>query len=207
MIIDRQSADGWVNRHNKIYVLGPQESDGHRIRRSHRLRMRAPAGARRLGSSRRRQRYAAAVLRPGGDDARRSARPGGVRSRLPPLRSGYPRPPGRARSGGRRAARLHHPHGGPALARQSGVDSVRRFRRQRGRHHEHAGGRARLLPGIAVLLHQHQQGVRRSPELPAAPWNWKSATTTPTAWTASTRTCRSTTACTRFSAPPKWRPT
>ena len=129
------------------------------------------------------------------------------RARLPPLRPRHPRPPGRARSAGRRAAGLHHSHGRAALARQGRVHSVRRFRRQRGGHDEHAGGRARLLQGFAVLLHQHQQGVRRPARTTCRCRNSRSAGITPTGWTASTRTCRSTTACTRSSAPPRWPPT
>ena len=52
----------------------------------------------------------------------------------------------------------------PYLSRQGRFHPLRGFRCERRRHHEYPGGVARFLPGLAALLHQHQQGLRRSAE-------------------------------------------
>ena len=114
---------------------------------------------------------------------------------LPALAYRYPRPAGRPAGARSRAAAIHHSHRRAAFARQSRRHPLRRFRRECAGHHEHAGGGARFLPGIAVLFHQHQQSLRRPAQLPAADRTATSATTMPAAWTAWTRACRSTSAC------------
>ena len=85
-------------------------------------------------------------------------------ARLPPLRSRYPRPPGRARSvPAERPDFIIHTAAQPSHDKAASIP-YDDFDVNAVRHHEHAGGGARLLPGVPVLLHQHQQGLRRSAE-------------------------------------------
>ena len=73
------------------------------------------------------------------------------------------------------AAGRDRSHGGSAESRPRGGHPVRRFRHQRCRNFEPAGGRAAGLPGVTVHPHVHQQGLRRSPEHHRAYRNWRLA--------------------------------